>query len=188
MSSKCVRWGDTRCSFAYRFTLQYDTICRAFGLRSWIPIVIWCDYCLLVALWFLFHIELAKSLPFRFRSSDLIPKFELQKTLRTRRKRSGAPHASLVYNRVVAWVVWKNLCFFVWYFVMTVMLAFASSVCRHRRSWYGQGTWPIRQLSLYPHAIDCMAMGQCLKRKPISVTTYLQVCLASNVCCNNYSS
>ena len=112
MSSKCVRRGDTRCSFEYRFTLQRDTICRAFGLCSSIPIVIWCDYCLLVALWFRFHIVLAKSLPFRLRSSDLIPKFERQKTLRTRRKRSGAPHASLVYNRVLAWVVWKNLCFF----------------------------------------------------------------------------
>ena len=124
MSSKCVRRGDTRCSFAYRFSLQRDTICRAFGLCSSIPIVIWCDYCLLVALWFRFHIVLAKSLPFRFRSSDLIPKFERQKTLRTRRKRSGAPHASLVYNRVVAWVVWKNLCFFVCYFVMTVRSSF----------------------------------------------------------------
>ena len=95
-----------------------DLLCNAilfvglFGLCSSIPIVIWCDYCLLVAFWFRFHIELAKCLLFRFRSSDLIPKCERQKTLRTRRKRSGAPHASLVYNRVVAWVVWKNLCFF----------------------------------------------------------------------------
>ena len=124
MSSKCVRRADTRCSFAYRFTLQCDTICRAFGLCSSIPIVIWCDYCLLVALWFRFHIEIAKCLLFRFRSSDLIPKCERQKSLRTRRKRSGAPHASLVHNRVVAWVLWKNLCFFVWYFVMTVMSSF----------------------------------------------------------------
>ena len=187
MSSKCVRWGDTRCSFAYRFTLQCDTICRAFGLRSWIPIVIWCDYCLLVALWFLFHIELAKSLPFRFRSSDLIPKFELQKTLWTRRKRSGAPHASLVYNRVVAWVVWKNLCFFVWYFVMTVMLAFASSVCRHSAHGMAKDL-AHRQLSLYPHAIDCMAKGNASKgsRSP-SLPTYKYAWRVMCVC-NNYSS
>ena len=115
-----------------------DLLCNAilfvgaFGLCSSIPIVIWCDYCLLVALWFCFHIELAKCLLFRFRSSDLIPKYERQKTLRTRRERSGAPHASLVYNRVVALVVWKNLCFFVWYFVVTVMACFlALPVCRH---------------------------------------------------------
>ena len=112
MSSKCVRRCDTRHSFAQRFTLQCDTICRALGLCSSIPIVIWCDYSLLVALWFCFHTEVAKCLLFRFRSSDLIPKCERQKTLRTRRERSGAPLASLVYNRVVAWVVWKNLCFF----------------------------------------------------------------------------
>ena len=71
--------GDTSCSFAYRFTLQCDTICRAFGLCSSIPIVIWCDYCLLVSLRFRFHIELAKCLLFRFRSSDLIPKCERDK-------------------------------------------------------------------------------------------------------------
>ena len=63
-------------------------------------------------MWFCFHTEVAKCLLFRFRSSDLIPKCERQKTLRIRRERSGAPHASLVYNRVVAWVVWKNLCCF----------------------------------------------------------------------------
>ena len=143
MSSKCVRWGDTRCSFANRFTLQWDTICRAFGLCRSIPIVIWCDYCLLVALWFRFHIELAKSLSFRFRSSDLIPKFERQKTLRTRRKRSGAPHASLVYNRVVAWVVWKNLCFFVWYFVMTVMSSFWRYLFVGIALMVWTRTWPI---------------------------------------------
>ena len=149
--------------------------------------LLWCDYCLLVALWFLFHIELAKSLPFRFRSSDLIPKFELQKTLRTRRKRSGAPHASLVYNRVVAWVVWKNLCFFVWYFVMTVMLAFASSVCRHSAHGMAKDL-AHRQLSLYPHAIDCMAMGNASKgsRSP-SLPTYKYAWRVMCVC-NNYSS
>jgi hypothetical protein len=181
MSSKCVRRGDTRCSFAYRFTLQRDSICRAFGLCSAIPIVIWCDYCLIVALWFRFHIVLAKSLPFRFRSSDLIPKFERQKTLRTRRKRSGAPHASLVYNRVVAWVVWKNLCFFVWYFVMTVMSSFWRYLFVGIALMVWPRTWPVG-------SYHCIARywlhgyAQCLKRKRISVTTYIQVCMPSNVC------
>ena len=94
------------------------------GLCSSIPMVVWCDHCLLVALWFRFHIQLAKCLLIRFTSSDLIPKCERQKTLRTRLERSGATHASLVYNRVVAWVVCKNLCFFLWHFVITVMSNF----------------------------------------------------------------
>ena len=87
---------------------------------------------LLVTLWFRFHIELAKCLLFRFRSSDLIPKCERHKTPRTRRERSGAPHASLVYNHVVAWVLWKNLCFFrmVLRHVRYVFFL-ALPVCRH---------------------------------------------------------
>jgi hypothetical protein len=125
---------------SHRFTLQCDTICMAFGLCSSIPIVIWRDYCLLVALWCRFHIELAKCLLFRFRSSDLVPKCERQKTLRTRRERSGAPHANLVYNRVVAWVVWKNLCFFVWMVLRhDLCLAFGITCLSALRSWYGQG-------------------------------------------------
>ena len=86
--------------------------------------IMWCDHCLLVALWFRFHIELAKCLLFGAAFSDLISKCERQKPLRTRRERSGAPHASLVYHLVVAWVVWNNICFFVWHFVMTVMSSF----------------------------------------------------------------
>ena len=105
-------------------TLQCDAICRAYCLCSSIPMIIWCDHCLLVALCFRFHIELAKCLLFRSRSPDLIPKYERQKPLITRRERSGAPHASLVYHLVVAWVVWKNFCVFVWHFVMTVMSSF----------------------------------------------------------------
>ena len=175
MSSKCVRRGDTRRSFAQRFTVQCDTICRAFGLCSSIPIVIWCDYCLLVALWFRFHIELAKCLLFRFRSSDLIPKYERQKAPRTRCERS------LVYNRVVAWVVWKNLCFFVWYFFMTVMSSFWRYLFVGIALMVWPRTWPVG-------SYHCVARywlhgnGQCLKRKRISVTTYIQVCLPSNVC------
>ena len=182
MSSKGVRRGTTRRSFAWRFTLQCDTICRAFGLCNSIPIVIWCDYCLLVALWFRFHIELAKCLLFRFRSSDFIPKCERQNTLRTRRERSGAPYASIVYNRVVAWVVWKNLCFFVWYFVMTVMSCF----WRYLFVGIALMIWP--RTSWPVGSYHCVARywlhgnGQCLKRKRISVTTYIQVCLPSNVC------
>ena len=42
--------------------------------------MIWCDYCLLVALRFGFHIELAKCLFFRFRSSYLSPKCERHNT------------------------------------------------------------------------------------------------------------
>ena len=181
MSSKCVRRADTRCSFAYRFTLQCDTICRAFGLCSSIPIVIWCDYCLLVALWFRFHIEIAKCLLFRFRSSDLIPKCERQKTLRTRRKRSGAPHASLVHNRVVVWVVWKNLCFFVWYFVMTVMSSFWRYLFVGIALIVWPRTWPVGSY----HCIRTLLIAwqwAMLKRKRISVTTYIQMCLPSNVC------
>ena len=98
--------------------------CRAYSLCSFVPMIIWCDHCLLVALWFRFHIELANfcclvpCLPIWFRNvSD-------QQNHRTRRKRSGAPHASLIYHLVVVWVVWNNICFFVWHFVMTVMSCF----------------------------------------------------------------
>jgi len=44
--------------------------------------------------------------------------------LRMRRESSGAPHTSLVYNIVVVWVVWNNLCFLLWLFVITVMSSF----------------------------------------------------------------
>ena len=38
--------------------------------------IIWCDHCLLAALWFRFHIELATCLLFGFRSSYLRPMCE----------------------------------------------------------------------------------------------------------------
>jgi len=44
--------------------------------------------------------------------------------LRMRRESSGAPHTSLVYNFVVAWVVWNNFCFLLWLFAITVMSSF----------------------------------------------------------------
>ena len=145
--------------------------------------VICCDHCLLVALWFRFHIELAKCLLIRFRSSDLIPKCERQKTLRTRRERNGATHASLVYNRVVAWVVCKNLCFFVWHFVITVISSFWRYLFVRIALMAWPRTWPVGSY----HCIACYWLhgnGQCLKRKPISVTSQIQVCLPSKVMCD----
>ena len=107
---------------------------------------------------------------------------ERQKTLRTRRERSGAPHASLVYNRVVAWVVWKNL----WFFRMVLRhdwlcLVFWRYLFVGIALTVWPRTWPVG-------SYHCVARywlhgnGQCLKRKRISVTTYIQVCLASDVC------
>ena len=127
----------------YPFTLQCDTIFRAYNLCSLIPMIIWCDDCLLVALWFRFHIELANCLLFGAMSSDLISKCERQKPLRTRRERSGAPHASLVYHLVVAWVVWKNFCAYVWHFFMTVMSSFCCYrfVCIVLKAW--PEIWPV---------------------------------------------
>ena len=106
------------------------------------------------------------------------------KTLKTRRERSGAPHASLVYNRVVAWVVWKNLCFFVWYFVMTVMSCFlALPVCRHSAHGMDKdlACW---QLSLCRTLL--VAWKWAMPQKKADLRHYLpyhiQVCLPSNVC------
>ena len=130
--------------------MQCDTICREFGLCGSIPIVIWCEYCLLVTLWYNLHIELAKCLLFRFRSSDLIPKCERQNTLRTRRGRSGAPYASIVYNRVVAWVVWKNLCFFPMVLCHDCyVLLLALLVCRHSAHGMAKDLLACWLLSLY---------------------------------------
>ena len=82
-------------------------------------------HCLLVALWFRFHIELATCLLFGFRSSYLSPKCERHTDpLRMRRASSDEAHACLVYNFVVVWVVWNNLCFLVWLFAFTVMSSF----------------------------------------------------------------
>ena len=62
--------------------------------------------------------SLVSGLPIRFRS------VRDTATLRMRRESSGAPLASLVYNVVVVWVVWNNVCFLVWYFAMTIMSSF----------------------------------------------------------------
>ena len=143
MSSKCVRRGDTRYSFAYRFTLQCDTICRAFGLCSSIPIVIWCDClpasCFVVSFsYWTCQMSAVSFQVFRFDSEVWTTE-----TLRTRRERNGAPHAGLVYNRVVAWVVWRNLCFFVWYFVMTVMSSFWRYLFVGIALMVWQRSWPV---------------------------------------------
>ena len=103
------------------------------------------------------------------------------KTLRTRRERSGAPHASLVYNRVVSWVVWKNLCFFVWCFVMTVMSSFWRYlfVGIALMVWQGPGLLAVITVS---HAIDCMAMRNASKGSGSpSLPTYKCACRV-NVC------
>ena len=121
--------------------------------------IIWCDHCLLVAFWFRFHTELDKSPLFGSTCSDLIPKCEQQKPLRTRRERSGATQASLLYNLVVAWIVWNTFCFFVWHIVMTAMSTFwrlpvwrytAHCMANDLACWH---------LSLL-HPIDSMAMPQ----------------------------
>ena len=117
----------------------------------------------------------------RFRYSDLIPKCERQKTLRTRRRRSGAPQASLACNRVVTWVVWKNLCFFVWYFLMTVMSSFWRYLFVGIALMVWTRTWPVGSYH-YIARYWLHGNGQCLKRKRFSVTTYIQACLPSNVC------
>ena len=138
------------------------------SLRGWIPMIIWCDHCLLVALWFRFHIALAKSLLFGSRYSDLIPKCERQKPLITRRERSGAAHASWLYNLVVAWVVWNTFCFFVWHIVMTVMSRF----WRYLFVGIALIAWPKHLACWHLSLLRILLIPwQCFKRKPVSVTT-----------------
>ena len=72
-------------------------------VTSSISMMTWCDHCVLVPLWFRFHIELAKCLLFGSRSSYLSPKCVRHNiSENTTRDRSIAPHASLVCHLVVA--------------------------------------------------------------------------------------
>ena len=96
------------------------TICVAIS----ISMMVWCAHCLLVALWFRFHIELAKCLLFGFRSSYLSDKCERHNTSENTTRENGTPYASLVYHLVVVLVAWNNYCFFVWHFAMTAMSSF----------------------------------------------------------------
>ena len=87
------------------------------SVASSTSMIIWCDHCLLFALWIRFPIELATCLLFRFRSSHLSPKNVSDTApLKMRRENSG-----IVNNYVVVWVVWSNFCFLVWLFAITVM-------------------------------------------------------------------
>ena len=63
--------------------------------------------------------------------SDTVPR-------RMRRECTRLPHASLVYNFVVVWVVWNNFCFLVWLFAITVM----SSFWRYLSVGIALVTWP----------------------------------------------
>ena len=67
---------DKRRSFAYSLDLLCSVIRfvrRTMCVASSTSMIILCDHCLLVDLWFRFHIELATCLLFRFRSSYLRP-------------------------------------------------------------------------------------------------------------------
>ena len=110
---------DKRRSFAYSLDLLCSVIRfvgRTMCVASSTSMIIWCDHCLLVALWFRFHIELATCLLFGFRSL-----YWDTDRLRMRRATSDEPHAYLVYHFVVVWVVWNNLWFLVWLFAIAVM-------------------------------------------------------------------
>ena len=66
-------------SFAYSLDLLCSVIRfvgRTMYVASSTSMIIWCDHCLLAALWFRFHIELATCLLFGFRSSYLRPTCE----------------------------------------------------------------------------------------------------------------
>ena len=122
--------------------------------------IIWCDHCLLVAFWFRFHTELDKSPLFGSTCSDLIPKCEQQKPLRTRRERSGATQASLLYNLVVAWIVWNTFCFFRMahrHDCYVYLLAFTCLAVY--RTLHGQRSGLLAFITV-AHPIDSMAMPQ----------------------------
>ena len=87
--------------------------------------MIWCDYCLLVALRFGFHTELAKCLLFRFRSSYLSPKCERHNTSQnTKRQKWCTARKSRIPNRNCLGSLEKLFLFFVWHFAMTTMSRF----------------------------------------------------------------
>ena len=70
---------DKRRSFAYNLYLLCSVIRfvgRTMYVASSTSMIIWCDHCLLAALWFRFQIELATCLLFGFRSSYLRPTCE----------------------------------------------------------------------------------------------------------------
>ena len=151
---------------------------------SWIPMILWCDHCLLVALWFRFDTELDKSPLFGSNSSDLIPKCERQKPLRTRRDRSGAPHASLLYNLVVALVVWNTFCFFVWHIVMTVMSSFWRYLFGGIALIEWPETWPV---GIYHCCASYWFLGNASNgsRSP-SLPRYISACRVLCDCNNNW--
>ena len=116
--------------------------------------IIWCDHYQLFGFGFVFILNLrnvcylVSGLPIWVRRvSDTAP-------LRMRRESSGAPHASLIYNFVVCWVVWNNFCFHVWHFAMTVM----SSFWRYLFVDIALMTWP----KTWPVGIDHCCAGYCL--------------------------
>ena len=87
--------------------------------------MIWCDYCLLVALRFGFHTELAKCLLFRFRSSYLSPKCERHNTSQnTKRQKWCTARKSRISYRNCLGSLEKLFLFFVWHFAMTAMSRF----------------------------------------------------------------
>ena len=62
---------------------------------------------------------------------------------RMRRASSVEPHACLVHNFVVVWVVWNNLYFLVWLFAFTLMSSFWRYlfVCIALMTW--PKSWPV---------------------------------------------
>ena len=117
-TSKYVRRDEARrCDAIQDVRSHKDLLCnvilfvgRTIYVAISISMMILCEHCLLVALWFPFHIELAKCLLFGFRSSYLSAKGERHNTSQNTSRENGAPHASLVYHIVVVWVVWNNYC------------------------------------------------------------------------------
>ena len=161
------------------------TICVAIS----ISMMVWCDHCLLVALWFRFHIELAKCLLFGFRSSYLSEKCERHNTSENTTRENGTPYASLVYHLVVVWVAWNNYCFFVWHFAMTAM----SSFWRYLfvgivlRAW--PKTWPVG----IDHCSVCYCFHGNLSKYGAGLRHYLDKNLRAEKCvimygCNKYWS
>ena len=140
--------------------------------------MIWCDHYLLVALWFRFHIELAKCLPFGFRSSYLSPKCERTAPLRMRREISSASLARLVYNFVVVWVVWDNLCFLVWLLAITVM----SSFWRYLFVGIAVMTWPNRWPVGYDHCSVCYCFHGNVCKYAADLLHYLDTNLCAEKC------
>ena len=72
-----------------------------------------------------------------------------------RRAGSDEPHACLVYNFVVVWVVWNNLCFLVWLFAIAVM----SSLWRYLFVGIALMTWP----KSWPVGTDHCSICRCFQ-------------------------